>query len=129
MPYLEYGYEWDGDFDNMAHLPCHPLFLMSKERRKIEECTDDPKIDLTARLAEILANLEVQAKEEEEEEEDEVIAWSDMDFGDEEHSLCGICGEPEPGYFKNGELQEDIICNCCAKIWDFDEDEMRYVKK
>jgi hypothetical protein len=61
----------------------------------------------------------------------ETIAWSDMDFGDEEHSLCGICGEPEPGYFKHGELQEDIICNCCAEIWEFDDegDEMKYVKK
>lgn len=57
------------------------------------------------------------------------LIWSDMDFGTEENSLCGICGCKEEGYWKNGVLQEDIICSECAEIYEYDCDTDNYRKK
>ena len=58
-----------------------------------------------------------------------LISVGDMDFGTEENSLCGICGCKEEGYWKNGVLQEDIICSECAEIYEYDCDTDNYRKK
>ena len=71
------------------------------------------------------------------------INWDDMDFGDFELSLCGICGkiEMDKGYYKwndeqdneqeefEYELIEDIVCDDCEKIWEWDDDCFGYRKK
>lgn len=57
------------------------------------------------------------------------IKWSTMNFGTEEKSKCGICGTAEPGYWKNGELMEDIVCNQCALTWKYDCDDNTYKRK
>lgn len=67
------------------------------------------------------------------EEERQIITliWSEMDFGTEEHSLCGICGCDceNPWAWRKGDLQEDIICEECDAIYEYDCDEDEYKKK
>lgn len=53
----------------------------------------------------------------------------DLDFGTEEASTCGICRVPATGYWKNGELVEDIICEGCSAIYEFDGEQGGYVRK
>lgn len=49
------------------------------------------------------------------------INWKDMDFGTEQNPQCGICNRPERyAHYKNGILQEDIICDDCSKDWSFE---------
>ena len=76
------------------------------------------------------------------------IDWEDMDFGDIKLPLCGICGKHQIGMgdfkrvtytvtFKNGmekevtiyELTQDIICDDCNDIWEWDDDDCGYRKK
>tara|TARA_R110002126_G_scaffold56390_1_gene150690 strand:- start:14 stop:373 length:360 start_codon:yes stop_codon:yes gene_type:complete len=73
------------------------------------------------------------------------IDWEDMDFGDIKRPLCGICGKHQIGMgdytrvsytVKNNngmekevvryELTQDIICNDCQHIWEWDDDECGY---
>ena len=75
------------------------------------------------------------------------IDWNDMDFGDIKLPLCGICGKHQVGKgdysrvtytvtFKNGmekevsiwELTQDIICEDCEDVWEWDDDNCGYVK-
>jgi len=56
----------------------------------------------------------------------EFIPFSTMDFGTEENPKCGICGSAEPAYYKNGVLQEDVICKTCNEKYDYDEDKDGY---
>jgi len=76
------------------------------------------------------------------------IDWNDMDFGDIKLPLCGICGKHQAGKgdysrvtytvtFKNGmekevsiwELTQDIICEDCEDVWEWDDDNCGYRKK
>ena len=77
------------------------------------------------------------------------IDWEDMDFGDIKRPLCGICGKQHQtgigNYTRvtytvtnnNGmekevvryELTQDIICNDCNDIWEWDDDDCGYRKK
>ncbi len=52
-----------------------------------------------------------------------------MDFGTEETPLCGVCGREEEGYYRNGELMEDTICNECARVWEYDVEGDMYVRR
>jgi hypothetical protein len=76
------------------------------------------------------------------------IDWEDMDFGDIKRPLCGICGKLQRGKgdyspitytVKNNngmekevivyELTQDILCDDCEDVWEWDDDNCGYRKK
>ena len=59
-----------------------------------------------------------------------IIYWYNMYFGTPKNSCCGICNVPEEGYWKNGILQEDIICSFCSdEGWEYDDEINGYKQK
>ena len=56
------------------------------------------------------------------------IPFASMNFGTEHNSKCGICSLPEEGYWKNGNLQEDILCLGCSSEWKYNENKNGYEK-
>ena len=56
------------------------------------------------------------------------IPFASMNFGTKDNSKCGICGLPEEGYWKNGKLQQDILCVDCNCVWKYNENKNGYEK-
>jgi len=57
------------------------------------------------------------------------IYFTEMDFGTPRWSYCGICRKRERGFWIDGKVDGDIICDYCDRIWKYDENRDVYARR
>ena len=107
---------------------CKFVVLKKRFENHLENKPDDEE-EIFALIKKTIEEEKNEAKGQGEEFDacdDDKIEWSSMDFGTFERPLCGICGLQGDGFFKNGVLQEDVICDECSEKWVYEAEEHCY---